>query len=357
MKKIIKIALILILFIPIKIKAVNLTTDSLIAQDINSGRVFYKKNESSKRLIASTTKIMTAILAIENSNLTDLIEAKEEILKMYGSNIYLEKNEKMLMIDLIYGLMMRSGNDAAVVIAKNVGGTEEKFVKMMNKKAKEIGMTNTLFSNPTGLDDDTKNYSTAEDLAKLYSYAYKNDIFKKISGTNHYRTKSDLKSYDWYNRNKILSLYDKATGGKTGYTPSAKRILVTSASNDDLDITIASFNSIYDYDLHINLYEDIFNNYKNYLLLDKDNFIYKNNLKNENLYIKNSFYYPLTEEEKENISYNLVITNTKKDETGKVEVLLNNKVIKEEKIYKENKKDKSFIDKIISFIKNLVKKK
>ena len=110
MKIIIKVVVILILFIPTKINAINLTTDSLIAQDINSGRVFYKKNENSKRLIASTTKIMTAILAIENSNITDLIEAKEEILEIYGSNIYLEKNEKMILLDLIYGLMLRSGN-------------------------------------------------------------------------------------------------------------------------------------------------------------------------------------------------------------------------------------------------------
>ena len=150
------------------------TAKSSIVMDLDSGRVLYENNADEERLIASITKIMTCIIAIEQGDLNSEVKAGEEILKMYGTSIYLELNEKMKLIDLLYGLMLRSGNDASVVIAKAVAGCEEEFVKMMNEKAKEIGMTNTTFSNPHGLDEETKNYSTARDMAKLSRYAYKN---------------------------------------------------------------------------------------------------------------------------------------------------------------------------------------
>lgn len=300
-------------------------------------------------------KIMTAILAIENGNLEDIVKVDENILKMYGSNIYIEVGENILLLDLIYGLMLRSGNDAAVTIAKHISKTEEKFIKLMNKKAQELGMKNTTFSNPTGLDDETKNYSTAEDLAILYSYAYKNKTFREVVKTKRYVTTSNTKTYDWYNRNKILSLYDKSTGGKTGYTPDAKRVLVTSASNNELSLVAASFNSIYDYDLHIKLYEEIFSKYKNYLILDKENFIYQNNLKNKKLYIKNSFSYPLTEQEYNNLKIDLKINKeTKSNKIGTVSVYLEDKLIKEEPIYEKNNKKKTIWKKISTFFKNIL---
>ena len=142
--------------------------------DIDSNRVLYEKNANEKRLIASTTKIMTALLALESNKMDNLVEAKEEILKMYGTSIYLSLHEKMKLRDLVYGLMLRSGNDAAIVIATYLSGSEEEFVKKMNKKAKEIGMVNTTFQNAHGLDEETKNYSTAHDMALLSSYVYKN---------------------------------------------------------------------------------------------------------------------------------------------------------------------------------------
>lgn len=354
MKKLIIILSIISLILPINTYALS-TTSSIIVKDMNSNRVFYNKNEKDVRLIASTTKIMTAILAIENGNLEDIVKVDENILQMYGSNIYIEVGENILLLDLIYGLMLRSGNDAAVTIAKHIDKTEEGFVKLMNKKAQELGMKNTTFSNPTGLDDDTKNYSTAEDLAILYSYAYKNKTFREVVKTKRYVTTSNTKTYDWYNRNKILSLYEKATGGKTGYTPDAKRVLVTSASNNDLSLVAASFNSIYDYDLHIKLYEEIFNKYKNYLILDKDNFVYQNNLKNKKLYIKNSFSYPLTEEEYNNLKIDLTIDKEKKsNKVGTVSVYLENNLIKKENIYEKTTKKKTIWTKISAFFKNIL---
>ena len=152
--------------------------------DLDSGRILYENNPNRKMLIASITKIMTAIVAIENGDLTKEITVGDEVLSMYGTNIYVEVGEKMKLRDLLYGLLLRSGNDASVVIAKAVGGSEEKFVELMNKKAKEIGMKNTIFRNPHGLDEETENYSTAYDMALLSRYAYKNKTYRNIVSTN-----------------------------------------------------------------------------------------------------------------------------------------------------------------------------
>ncbi len=352
MKKIVVLSLLLII-LPTMVNAVNLNTESIVVQDINSGRIFYSKNMDDKRLIASTTKIMTAIVAIENSELYNIVKSGDEILTMYGSNIYLEYNENMVLLDLLYGLMLRSGNDATVTIANYVGGSIPSFVKMMNEKAKELGMEDTTYNNPTGLDDDTKNYSTARDLSKLYSYAYKNNIFKMIVGTKIYTTKSDKKSYEWSNKNKILKLYDKATGGKTGYTPLAKRVLVTSASNKDLDVVISSFNNIYDYDLHTKLYEDVFNNYRNYLIVNKDTFKLEVD-DSDKLYIKESFSYPLTSKEKEKITTKIDMNNDNKSNIkGYLYVYLDNEIIKKIDIYKQEEKT-SFFDKIKKIFSKII---
>jgi len=359
MKKVTILFFFLFLFFCSDVSALELNTKSIIVRDMNSGRIFYEKNKNEKRLIASTTKVATAITAIENGRLEELVEAGDEVLKMYGSNIYIEKNEKMLLLDLIYGLMMRSGNDASVVIANHVGGSEEKFVSMMNTLANTLGMKDTVYSNPHGLDDDTKNYSTAEDLSLMYSYAWKNKIFRQIAGTKKYETKSDKKSYLWFNRTKILEMYDKATGGKTGYTPDAGRVLVSSASNGDLELVAASFNSIYDYDLHIKLYEEVFRSYKNYTLLDKKSFQLDKFGEDEKAYIKNSIVYPLTEKERNSITTKIEISKDKNlhdgDEVGTVYAYLDNDVIAHEKIYVEVS-NKGFFAKIKMFFQNSIKK-
>jgi len=171
--------------LPANVFSLTVSSQSACLMDMDSGRVLFAKSKDNPRLIASITKIMTAILAIESGKLDEEVTVGEEVLKMYGSNIYIEKNEKMLLLDLIYGLMMRSGNDASVVIANHVGGSEEKFVSMMNTLANTLGMKDTVYSNPHGLDDDTKNYSTAEDLSLMYSYAWelknmKQSLIKKV---------------------------------------------------------------------------------------------------------------------------------------------------------------------------------
>lgn len=333
MKKMFLFVFLLILIYPFHVKGNELT--NYIVRDMDSKRVILESNSNFRKLPASTTKIMTCILAIENNNLEDVVTVKDEILTMDGSNIYLEMNEKILMQDLLYGMMLRSGNDAAMTIARHTSGDINYFVRLMNEKAKSLGLSNTVFNNPTGLDDNEKNYSTVSDLSLLYSYAYKNKTFRDIVGTKKYKATSSNKSYFFNNRMKLLEMYDKATGGKTGYTKSAGRVLVSSAKNNDLNLVIVSIGDTYGYDKHITFYEDTFRKYKNYKLLNKESFNLK--YKDKKLYIKNSFTYPLTKEEYEKIDKKIVLNKNenKKNEIGKIIIYLNNELIHEEKIFKE----------------------
>ena len=347
-----KILVVLVLFlIPLNVFSKEDTFDtarSSIVMDLDSGRVLYQNNADEERLIASITKIMTCIIALEEGDLNSEVEAGEEILKMYGTSIYLELNEKMKLIDLLYGLMLRSGNDASVVIAKAVAGSEDEFVKLMNKKAKELGMTNTTFSNPHGLDEETKNYSTARDMAKLTSYAYKNKTYRKITGTEEYRVKTDNKSYLWYNRMKLLGDYKYCTGGKNGYTPSAGKTLVTTHKKGDLKITIVTLDDNDEYNNHERLAEYIFDNYSNYNIVDKNDFDLV--LDNNKYYVKKSFTYPLTESELDNVKVLASIDDSiNSGKVGNIKISLNNKTLKKIPIYiEEEKKKENFFNKLFS---------
>ena len=298
---------------------------------------------------------MTAIIAIESNRLDDIVTVGEEVLKMYGSNIYIELGEKMTLRDLIYGLMLRSGNDAAVVIATFLAGNEENFVKQMNLMAKKIGMKNTIYNNCHGLDENTQNKSTAYDMALLSSYVSKNPVYMKIVGTKKYISKSDRKTYIWTNRNKLLFDYKYTTGGKTGYTPSAGRTLVTTASKNGLNLTAVTLNDGNEYISHEQMYEYGFQNYNIYKIIDKhktklDNAYYK-----DKIYVKNDFYYPLTELEKDNIKVKLVLNRLNNyndnDVVGDIYVSLNGVDIYKDKVYVtvKNRKKKNFLNRIIEF--------
>ena len=322
-----------IILIVILLFNINVYAKSTIVIDNNTKRILYEDNAYEKRLIASTTKIMTFVVAYEyGKDYLDLeIESGNEILKMYGTSIYLSLHEKMTLRDLLYGLMMRSGNDAAVVIANFIGGSEEGFVKLMNKKANFIGMNNTIFSNPHGLDEETKNYSTAYDMAKLSAYANKIDFYKEVTSTKYYDVKTSLKSYSWINRNKLVFLYPNFISGKTGYTPKAGKTFVSTASNKDLELSIVSLNDSDYYTNHQKLYNEIFSKYHNYLLVSKDVF----NREYSDYYIKKDIYYPLTKEEKNNVDIRLIVNE--KEYLNKIIISLNNKDVYEEKVYRKNK--------------------
>lgn len=350
-----KIFLIL-LFIPISVLGLEVSSKSAILMDEDTGRILYSKNIDDKRLIASTTKIMTAILAIESERLNDIVIIKDDILESYGSNIYLSINEEISLKDLVYGLMLRSGNDAAIAISSYVCDTTDDFVLLMNKKAKELNMTNTSFCNPHGLDEKCENISTARDMALLTKYANKNSVYKEIVGTKRYISKTNLKTYDWYNKNKLLSSYEYTTGGKTGFTEKARRTLVTTASKNNMNLIAVTLDDPVDFTTHENLYEYGFNNYKKYLIIDKNKF----NLENkyyDNVYIKNDIYYLFKEDEIDKLYIKYVID--KKDEyndgdkVGEVKVYIDNKNVINEDIYvsKKEKKKLSLIERFLNLFR------
>lgn len=349
MKKVlVSLFLFLIFIFPLRIRA-DEVLNSYVIMDIDSGRVIKGLNKDERILPASTTKIMTLIVAIENSNLFDVVKVGNEILIADGTNIYAEVGENFLLEDLLYGMILRSGNDAALIIANHTGGTVDNFVKLMNEKARQLHLTNTVFQNPTGLDDTTKNYTTVSDLANIYSYGYKNELFRDILKTKEYRTSSDKKSYYFKNRTEILNMYPKATGGKTGYTPKAGRLLVSSASNNNLNLVIASRGNSYGYKTHINMYEDIFSKYKNCLILDKNRFNQKTDL-NGTLYIKKSFKYPLTDEERNNIRKVLVYNQNKNGYVADIIIYLGDEEIYKEKVYLKERKT-NLLRRIINLFK------
>ncbi|MBQ9024126.1 MAG: D-alanyl-D-alanine carboxypeptidase [Bacilli bacterium] len=327
-----KIILFIILLFPINCFAISVPSNNAILIDQDSGRVLYSKNINDKHLIASTTKIMTAVIAIESGKLDNTVTITEDMTKSHGSGIYIKEGEKISLRNLVYGLLLRSGNDAALAIETYLGG-HNKFIDLMNKKANEIGMNNTIFNNSSGLDDEeTGNYSTVYDMALLMKYANNLFDFKEIDSTKKIIVETNKNVYSWTNKNKLLFSYKYCNGGKTGYTKKAKRTLVTSASKNDTNLIVVTFNDKDDFNTHKRLYEYGFLNYKNYLLINKD----KIKFKNKKYYVKNNYYYLMTNNERDNINMNVKFYKIKKDKSvGYIEVFYKNKSIHKEPIYKK----------------------
>ena len=317
------------------IYALDIPSRNAIMIDQDSGRVLYSKNINEKRLIASTTKIMTAVLAIESGKLDNIVTITEEMTKSHGSGIYIKTNEEISLRNLVYGLLLRSGNDAALAIEIYLGG-HNKFIVMMNEKAKQIGMKNTIFNNSSGLDDEENgNYSTVYDMSILMRYANNLFDFKEIDSTKKILVETNKNVYSWTNKNKLLFMYKYANGGKTGYTKKAKRTLVTSASKNDVNLIVVTFNDKDDFNTHKKLYEYGFNNYRNYLILNKNNIRIKSK-KYKKLYIKNNYYYLMSNNERDNINTNVKFYNKKNsNKVGYIQVFYRNKLIHKEYIYKK----------------------
>ena len=345
-----KIILFLLVVIPFKVSC--LSASSYIVMDMDSGRVMEGSNTDKVSLIASTTKILTAITAIEYGNLEDVVKINEDILSSYGSGIYVQVGEELTLDDLLYGLMLRSGNDAALAIASYVGDGVDNFVFMMNETAKKVGMKDSYFVNPSGLEerDGSANKSTVYDMALLTKYAMNNEDYRRIVNTKEIVIKSSYKTYRWINKNKLLSSYEYCNGGKTGFTKKAHRTLVTTASKNDMNLIVVTFNDGNDFNDHKNLYEKYFNNYERVKLIDK-NISYGDNLK-----IRNDFY--MIKKEGDNVETKLIKYDTSKaldgSIGGKIEVILNGEVLGYRNLYYEKvsvSKDKSFLSKLIDFLK------
>ncbi len=325
-----KILIIMLLFLCINVKA------SIVVMDGDSGRILYGKNEDERKLIASTTKIMTAIVALENSNIKTNLIVGDEVLKVNGSMIYSKPGEKYTIEDLLYGLMLRSGNDAAMTIAYNVFGYN-RFIQEMNTKAMILGMTNTTYENPHGLNDDTYNYSTAKDLSKLMKYAIQNEQFLKITRTNKYN--------NWYNKNELLNNYKYLISGKTGYTKKSGQVYVSAATKNNKTLIISSIDENNKYELHKKLYEKYFDEYKKYKVLNQYTFSFKEKT-NEKIhyYIKKDFDILLKESELNDLKIKVDTQN------NAIKIFIKDKLIHSQRLYKIEYKNKvNIIKQILSF--------
>ena len=298
--------------------------------------------------MASTTKIMTAITAIESGvNLDTIFTISPKAIGVSGTSLYLRKGERFCLRDLLYGLMLISGNDASVAIGERVAGSVKDFVEMMNEKASEIGAKNTHFDNTHGLDSKT-HYTTAYDLALITSYAMQNQTFRDIVSTKTYKiTNEDGKTRYLRNKNKLLFSMDGCNGVKTGFTDDAGRCLVTSCERDGMDIVCVVLNSGPMFEESQRLIEKAFSEYN---LIDLTSFytfprtinVEEGEEEQVEIGTLGRFFYPLKNSElkKIKITYNLSQTLeapvSKGEVIGEVQIFVDNDLLFSEKIYTIN---------------------
>ncbi len=318
---------------------------AMCVMEAGSKRVFYTQNEQTKLPMASTTKIMTAITAIENcDDLDKNFEISPKSVGISGTSLYLRKGEVMSTRDLLYGLMLISGNDASVAIGEHISGSSKKFIELMNSTAVKIGAKNTHFDNTHGLDSNT-HYTTAYDLALITSYAMQNDIFKEIVSTQNKKiTNTEGKVRYLKNKNKLLTRLEGCCGVKTGFTNDAGRCLVSSCERDGMTVVCVVLNCGPMFEESEELLERAFKEYqlfdltKNYSF---NNYINVSNGRVDKIEIgtKEKFLYPLKVEELAKVDYvyniqdNIEAPVNNGDEVGEVKIFIDNNLQFSEKVY------------------------
>lgn len=284
-----------------------------VVMDADSGRMLYEKNSLKIVPMASTTKIMTAILAIENSSMDEPVTVSKRASSIHGSTIGLKTGEKLSMEEILYGLMLRSGNDCAIAIAEHISGSVEKFVDLMNSKAFEIGAFNTHFSSPHGLDSNG-HFTTARDLALITRYAFQYGIFAKIVSTKTITFNYGSKR-SFHNTNKLLWSIEGADGVKTGYTGKAGRCLVSSVSRNGRRFICVVLNSQNRWEDSKKLLEYAYSNYTEKIDIEADNFkssilVDGGSRQRLPVVLKESISVPLTKDEKENLSMRALVPDS-----------------------------------------------
>ena len=296
MKKIFVI-LFLPLFLVFATSATFVNNDSsYIVMEKSSGRILEGSNINKQLLVASTAKILTAITAIENYNLNEIVKVNQKDVLEVGSKVYLKENEQLKRIDLLYALMLRSANDAASALSFN---NSEVFIRQMNELAKKIGMKNSVFENASGLDEREYNLSTAYDMALLSAYASKNETFKAIASAHSYSCKTNMSNYSWVNKHRLVKNDEAFVWGKTGFTKKSRRILVSNYQLDNKDLIIVTINDSNDWNHHRNLA----NNTASYSFVN----VFKKGVYNTKLdvtyylYIREDITIPIKKNEKEDV--------------------------------------------------------
>ncbi|MBQ3235361.1 MAG: D-alanyl-D-alanine carboxypeptidase [Clostridia bacterium] len=310
--------------------------------EVNSGRILYETASNVKLPMASTTKILTALTVIENFDVNKEITVPKKCVGIEGSSVYLREGEKLTVKELLYGLMLRSGNDCAECLASCLISRDE-FIKLMNKTAKNCGAKNSNFVNPHGLPDDN-HYTTAYDLAKISVKAIKNPIFKEIVSTKRVNISNDGYPYDrlLVNKNKLLFSYDGCTGIKTGYTKKAGRCLVTSAERNGMEVVSVVIDSPQMWERTKELLDSSFTEYQMTKIINLDYYqekVYTDG--NGNAFLlgfNNDFSYPIKNSEKDKINFKFdgkteseFITNPQKECV--FEIFIENKLIFSQNLY------------------------
>lgn len=337
---------------------------SAIMIEADTGRILYSKNSEQQLPMASTTKIVTAITVIDNcDNLDEVVKIDNKAVGVEGTSIYLRKGEQLTVRELLYGLMLRSGNDAATALAIHIGGTVENFCEMMNKTAQNCGATNSNFVNPHGLDAKG-HYTTAKDLAIITAYALDNPDFAEIVSTKSKTIGDGESTRLLMNKNKLLSKLDGCIGVKTGFTNDAGRCLVSACERDELKLVCVVFNCGPMFEESEDLLELGFDKFKMCEILppykSMDNIPVENGVKDYvGSYSRKGLSLPLTKEEESNLNIQIELEQTlvapvEKDKVvGKVEVYAGKHLIFSEKIYTMKEVDSKLIkDKVKDILDN-----
>lgn len=272
MKKIISVFIMLILlFTSIKVMAMADSADCACVINAVTGETVFAKNMNERHSMASTTKIMTAVIALEKCKMDEIVVVSAEAANQEGSAAYISEGDQICMKDMLYGLMLNSGNDAAFAIAEHISGNTKDFAKLMNQKAELLGLKDTHFVNPSGLDD-SEHYTTAWDLAMLARYAMNNSDFREIVAAQTYQIKPVNSEDVLYcsNHNKMLHLYEGSTGIKTGYTKKTGRCLVSSAQRNDMEFIAVTLGAPNDWNEHSQMLDYAFSEYYPKRVIEKN---------------------------------------------------------------------------------------
>ena len=354
----------------------NINSRAYVVIDRATNLILVGKNETQKRKMASTTKIMTAIIIIENCNLSDTVEISKKSAGTGGSRLGLKTGDKITVNDLLYGLMLCSGNDAAVALAEYCSGSVEEFAKKMNEKASSLRLSNTHFITPHGLDSD-EHYTTAYELALLTNYALKNDTFAKIVGTQNYTVTINGYPKSLRNTNELLGNLNGVYGVKTGFTNGANRCLVTSCKRNGMDIICVVLGadtknfrtkdsiSLIEYCFSnvepFNIGDLVYNDFENWKNLNTKNFTFEKGTDSLPVFSLDEFIYDsilIRKDQKKvevlfDCNYNLVAPLSRNSSVGKMNVMVNDELLSSCDILLENDINKNGInDYLVLFFKN-----
>ena len=351
------------LSVPLAVAAEQPVSAGETVLDCESGRILHERNADARLPMASTTKILTAVIILEDCDLSAVVTVPAEAAGTEGSSIYLQAGEKICVLDLLYGLMLRSGNDCAVTLALHHSGTLNAFAACMNERAQGMGAENSCFKNPHGLPAEG-HCTTARDLARITAYALRNSTFREIVSAREWRTECEgtetLRVF--HNKNKMLYSYEGADGVKTGFTKEAGRCLVSAAEREGMQLVCVVLNSPAMYERSAELLDGCFAGYTRTCLFDAETYTARvaagHRGKVCSCSCRESFYYPLAEGEaahirtEESLVPRLSLPVQKGEEAGELRIYLENQLLFSQKIVSIEEIKKSFSDSLQEIAKN-----